>query len=38
MTILQDFWNIPETQIIIAGTLRCVQIAAVQDEKTLKQF
>lgn len=38
MTILQDFWNTPETQIIIAGALQCVQIAAVQDEKTLKLF
>lgn len=29
MTILQDFWNTPETEITIAGALQCVQIAAV---------
>lgn len=35
MTIFQDFWNFPETQIVIAEALQCVQVAADQDGKTL---
>lgn len=38
MTILYDFWNTPETPIIIAEALQCMQSAALQDEKTSEWF